>query len=153
MNVGQMLLIAHSVSDKVHTVNHTTPVVDVAKKLDEKRIGALLVLKDGYLVGIISERDIATRLVAKGLDPKKTKASQIMTPNPTVAFPNYTLEKCHQMMERGHFRHMPVFENNRLIGMISIRDILVALIKQETDLRRNEEILREHFENYIYTNR
>lgn len=146
MNVGKMLRIAHSVSDKVHTVNHTTTVEDVAKKLDEKRIGALPVLKDGYLVGIISERDIATRLVAKGLDPKKTKASQIMTKNPTVAFPNYSLEECHQMMERGHFRHLPVFENNRLIGMISIRDILVALLHEKANLLA-------HFQDYISTGR
>ncbi len=146
MNVGQMLRIAHSVSDKVHTVNHSTTVEDVSKKLDEKRIGALPVLKDGYLVGIISERDITTRLVAKGLDPKTTKVSQIMTPNPTVAFPNYTLEKCHQMMEKGHFRHLPVFEDNRLIGMISIRDILVALLHEKANLL-------VHFQEYISSGR
>ncbi len=81
MNVGQMLRIAHSVSDKVHTVNHSTTIEEVAKKLSEKRIGALPVLKDGILVGIISERDIAIRLVAEGSDPRKTKVSRIMTPN------------------------------------------------------------------------
>ena len=146
MNVGQMLRIAHSVSDKVHTVNHSTTIEEVAKKLSEKRIGALPVLKDGILVGIISERDIAIRLVAEGLDPRKTKVSRIMTPNPTVAFPNYSLEECHQMMERGHFRHLPVFENNRLIGMISIRDILVALLHEKANLLA-------HFQDYISTGR
>ncbi|OGD84141.1 hypothetical protein A2572_03220 [Candidatus Collierbacteria bacterium RIFOXYD1_FULL_40_9] len=141
-----MLRIAHSVSEKVHTVNHSTSVEEAAKKIAEKRIGALPVLKDGHLVGIISERDIATKLVAQGLNPKNTKVSQIMTPNPTIVFPSYDLEVCLDLMERGHFRHLPVIDDYKLIGMISIRDILVALHKEKDDLLI-------HFENYIFANR
>ncbi len=146
MNVGQMLRIAHSVSDKIHTTTPTANIESVSKTLKRKGVGALPVLSEGRLIGIISERDIVTRVVAEGLKPQHTLVTDVMTVNPTFVSLNHSLEECRNLMENGKFRHLPVLDNNKLVGMISVRDILVALIKSEADLRL-------HYEDYIFANR
>ena len=145
MKVSDMLLIAHSFSDKVYTTTSQANIESVSKTMDEKNIGALPVLSDGHLVGIISERDIVRKVVAKGQNPLYTLVFDIMTPNPTYATPENTLEECRIMMEEGRFRHLPVLKNNKLIGMISVRDVLVALIKEKDDLA-------DHFQRYLVAN-
>lgn len=146
MNVSDMLRIAHSVNAKVYTTSPHTNIESVSKTLKNKGVGALPVVSEGKLVGIISERDIVTRVVADGLKPQHTLVVDIMTPNPTFVTLNQDLEKCRKLMEDGKFRHLPVIDKYKLVGMISVRDILVALIKNENDLRL-------HYENYIYANR
>lgn len=146
MLVRDMLLIAHSVSDKVHTVRPNTNIKSVSQTIKNKGIGALPVLSNGELVGIISERDIVTKVVTEGYNPQHTLVVDIMTPNPTIVFPDYDLEECLDLMEKGKFRHLPVVDNHKLVGMISIRDILVALLREKKDLLN-------HFESYIYANR
>lgn len=146
MKVSDMLRIAHSVTDKVHTVNYATNVQDLAQSLSSKRIGALPVLQEGKLVGIVSERDIATKVTAHGLDPKKVTAFHIMSANPITVTSDNDLDHCLDLMEIGHFRHLPVVDNGKIMGMISIRDILVALLREKEDLLN-------HFESYLYSNR
>lgn len=145
MKVGDILLIAHSISDKVHTTTPTANVESISKTIANKGIGALPVVSEGKLVGIISERDIVTKVVAKGLKPRHTLVHDIMTPNPTIIFFNYSLEDCLDLMEKGRFRHLPVVDKNRLVGMISIRDVLVALLKEKVDLTA-------HYERYLIAN-
>lgn len=147
MLVKDMLLIAHSVSDKVHTARPTANTKSVSQTLKNKGVGALPVLADGKLVGIISERDIVTKVVAEELNPQHTLVLEVMTLNPITVFPEYDLEECLDLMEKGKFRHLPVLDqDHKLIGMISIRDILVALLREKADLLN-------HFESYIYSNR
>ena len=146
MNVAQMLRIAHSVNDKVFTVNYKTDIQSVAQSMDKRKVGAFPVLREGELIGIISERDIATKVVANGLDPKKTTVLSIMTHNPTTVTPDNDLETCLDLMESGHFRHLPVLDEGKLVGMISIRDILVALLREKGELIN-------HFQNYLFSNR
>ncbi len=146
MKVKDMLLVAHSISDKVYTTTPFANIESVSKTLTDKGVGALPVVRDGKLVGIISERDIVTKVVAKRLSPQHTTVMEVMTPNPSVVFLSYDLEECLDMMERGKFRHLPVIDNYKLIGMISIRDILVALVKEK-------ENLAEHFQRFIVANR
>lgn len=146
MIVADMLRIAHSVSARVHTTTPYANTQSISKTLKGKGIGALPVISEGKLVGIISERDIVTKVVAEGLNPQHTLVVDIMTPNPIFVSLNHSLEECRELMENGKFRHLPVLDNNKLVGMISVRDILVALIK-------NEEDLRYHYETYIYSNR
>lgn len=146
MNVAQMLRIAHSVNDKVYTVNHRTDIQSVAQSMDKRKVGAFPVLREGKLVGIISERDITTRVVARGLNPQKTLTFFVMTSNPITVTPNDDLETCLDLMEAGHFRHLPVLDEGKLVGMISIRDILVALLREKGELIN-------HFQNYLFSNR
>lgn len=153
MKVSDMLRIAHSVSAKIHTTTPYANIESVSNTLKRRGVGALPVLTEGILIGIISERDIVTRVVAEGLNPKHTLVVDVMTPSPVFVSPNHNLEECRNLMENGKFRHLPVLDVNGLVGMISIRDILVALIKKEEDLRRDEETLRSHYESYIYANR
>ncbi len=146
MKVSDMLRVAHTISAKVYTTTPTANIKSVSQTLENKGVGALPVLSEGKLVGIISERDIVTKVVAKELNPLRTLVVDVMTPSPTIVYLNYDLKECLDLMERGKFRHLPVIENGKLVGMISIRDILVALLREKEDLVN-------HFETYLYTNR
>lgn len=145
MKVKDMLRIAHLVSDKVFTTSPTANIKSVSQTLTNKGVGALPVLSNGKLVGIISERDMVTKVIAKGLNPLHTLVVDVMTSNPTIVFPDYDLEECLDLMERGRFRHLPVIDNHKLIGMISIRDILVALLKEKDELA-------DHYQRYLLSN-
>src|SRR5216684_2815913 len=99
-------------------------VRDVARTMSDRNIGALAVLDSGKLVGIFSERDLMTRVVAAGLDPKETSVAAVMTKDIVVADPNEDVNSALQKMHRLGCRHLPVVDNGKLVGMISLRDLL-----------------------------
>jgi CBS domain-containing protein len=103
----------------------------VINVLAEKRIGAVLVVTTaGELVGILSERDIVRCLANHAADTFAMTVAALMTPHPTTATPSTTVAKAMAMMTDGHFRHLPVVENGRLIGVVSIGDVVKTRIDQ-----------------------
>jgi len=100
-------------------------VRNVARTMSDKNIGCIAVIDDrGHLVGIFSERDVLTRVVAEGRNPDDTEVATVMTKELIVAEPNDSIEDALQKMHHRKFRHLPVVERGNLIGMISIRDLL-----------------------------
>ncbi len=105
-------------------VTPETTVREAVSKMADSKIGALLVLSDGKLAGIFTERDLLNRVVAIGKDPSAVKISEVMTKDVAVCDAEETYEKCLAQMRQLGCRHMPVVENDQLLGVLSIRDLL-----------------------------
>jgi CBS domain-containing protein len=120
----------------------TTTLLDALKLMAEKNIGALLVMEGEKVVGIISERDVARRIVEKGKCLLDEPVSGFMTEDVFVVKPDQSTHECMQLMSREHFRHLPVVEGGKLVGMISIGDVVRALIGEQ-------ESTINGLENYI----
>ncbi len=99
-------------------------VRDVARKMSERNVGAVAVLDSGKLVGLFSERDLMTRVVAQGLNPEKTPVSAVMTRDIIVAEPLDNIDSALEKMYSLGCRHLPVVDRGNLVGMISLRDLL-----------------------------
>lgn len=111
-------------------------VLDAARAMVERNIGAVPVLDNGALVGILSERDLMKRIVAEGRDPAKTPISQIMTREPHTVGPREDLETCMMLMSQHGFRHLPICEGKKLLGMVSLRDIMLhGLSEKDHEVR------------------
>jgi len=108
-------------------------VLEVARMMVEHNIGAVPVLREGRLIGIFSERDLMTRVVAGGKDPARTPVSQVMTEDPLTVAPNDPLETAMTLMKRHSFRHLPVCAGRELKGVISLRDILLHNLDEKDD--------------------
>ena len=105
-------------------VPSTATVRDVARTMSEHNIGAIAVLDAGKLVGIFSERDVLTRIVAEGRNPDETRVDSVMTKDIIVAAPADDINDALQKMHDCNCRHLPVVHGGNLVGMISIRDLL-----------------------------
>jgi CBS domain-containing protein len=110
-------------------------VLDVACAMVERNIGAVPVLEAGRLVGIFSERDLMRRVVVEGRDPRQTRLRDVMTSDPLTVAPQEDTEQCRLLMHRHGFRHLPVCADTQLVGMISLRDILLRDLDE-----RDEEV-------------
>jgi CBS domain-containing protein len=117
-------------------------VQDAARIMAERHIGAVLVAVDGRLQGIFTERDVLARVVAAGLEPNDTVLGGVMTPNPDTVAPNDSaLEALRRMSERG-YRHLPVVDGERMVGIVSIRDLYTAVNKElAEDLQQREAFI------------
>lgn len=115
-------------------------VRSVAQKMAEKNVGAVAVLDGGKLVGVFSERDLMTRVVARGLNPEKTSVQDVMTRSLVVADPLDNIDSALQKMNAVGCRHLPVVDEGNLVGMISLRDLL--LVDDETN-REKASFLNE----------
>ncbi len=100
-------------------------VMDAATRMVEHNIGAIPVLRDGRLAGIFSERDLMKRVVVERRDPHTTHVGDVMSSNPLVVAPNEDLDACLLLMREHGFRHLPICDGDRLVGMVSLRDILM----------------------------
>ena len=109
-------------------------VIDAIKLMAEKEIGALLVTQQGAVVGILSERDYARKVLLKGRDSRETPVQDIMSSPVIFATPEQTVEQCMGLMTDKRIRHLPVMADERLVGVISIGDLVKAVIadQQET---------------------
>lgn len=112
-------------NQETHSVDSKQTVLDVARLMVERNIGAVPVVADGVLIGIFSERDLMKRVVVEGRDPARTPVSEVMTDQPLTVEPHTTMDECRQLMHRHGFRHLPVCEGRKLRGVVSLRDIVL----------------------------
>ncbi|PYX46602.1 MAG: hypothetical protein DMG79_15955 [Acidobacteria bacterium] len=112
-------------------LGHT--VLEIVQAMVERNIGAVPVIHNGKLVGIFSERDLMKRVVAEGRDPRSTCLAEVMTDNPLTVTMNEDLENCMVLMRRNNFRHLPVCRDGQLIGVVSLRDILLHDLNEKDD--------------------
>ena len=108
-------------------------VFDVAKAMVNRNIGAVPVLREGLLVGIFSERDLMKRVVVEGRDAQATRVEEVMTLEPLTIRPDETPEKCMQLMSDHGFRHLPICDGAKLLGLISLRDLMLHDLKEKDD--------------------
>lgn len=137
--------VRNILANKGRAVFSVEPEVMVLKAIElmcEKNIGGLLIVKNGKLAGIFTERDYARKLILKGKSSKDTPIGDLMTPNPFTVTLDSSIDECMQMMTNKHIRHLPVIENDELVGMISIGDVVRHVIKEQKDII-------EHLESYI----
>ena len=112
-------------NQQIYGADPSRSVLEVARAMGERNIGAVPVLEDGALVGILSERDLMKRIVAEGRDPTRTRVGEIMTPEPYTVGPREDLETCMLLMSQHGFRHLPICDGRKLIGIVSLRDIML----------------------------
>ena len=127
---------------EIHSIGPEATVLEALGLMEQKNIGALLVMQDGRLAGIFSERDYARRMILHGRSSKETKVREVMTPEVFVISPDTTSGECMVHMTDRHIRHLPVLEAGRVVGVISIGDVVRSVIE---DLRFTVRQL----ENYI----
>lgn len=106
------------------TAPATMTVSDAARLMRERRVGAIMVVHEGALAGIFTERDALIRVLAEGRDVQTTRLADVMTRNPKTIHPDRSFAEALQMMYGGSFRHVPVVEDGRPVGMVSARDAL-----------------------------
>ena|SRR4026207_2210496 len=108
-------------------------VYDAACLMAEKKIGAVPVVEGGRVVGIFSERDIMNRVVARNLNPQKTSIEQVMTKELIVGTPEENIPQILSRMKQANIRHLPIIEEDKLVGIISFRDLLQADIREKDE--------------------
>ena len=125
------------------TVSLETTVLEAVRLMSDERVGAVAVTGEGgELTGIFTERDLMIRVVLERKDPGKTRVGDVMTANPISAKKDMSLGEALQIMTERHFRHLPVVDEGRVIGMVSIRDIV-------SDIIADQDFTIEQLEHYI----
>lgn len=140
-----MITLRHLLDTKgynIWSINPDATVYEAIEMLAEKDIGALIVMEGEELVGVFSERDYARKLRLKGKYSIDTKVSEVMSSDVITLGPEQTLEDCMAVMTQKHVRHLPIMEEGKVIGVISIGDAVNATIA-------NQEFLIEQLEKYI----
>ncbi len=131
---------------KGNKVHHVAPDATVYKALgvmEECNVGALVVMEDKKLVGIVSERDYARKVILKGRASAETKVADIMSTSVLCARPEQTVEECMSMMTAKAIRHLPVLDQKEVIGIVSIGDLVKAIIGEQ-------QFVIEQLEHYIH---
>ena len=132
-------LIADKKNKEVISIAPNRPVIDALIILAEYKIGALVVMNQDKMVGIFSERDYAREVVLKGKSSKITTIEEVMTKNVLVGQGKDTFEKVMSVMTEHHIRHLPIMENNKLIGMLSLGDVAKEIIIYQQGLIKELE--------------
>ena len=140
-----MKTVAQLLRAKGHEVLSVSPELSVFEALQvmaEKNVGALLVVEGERLVGVFSERDYARKVILKGKSSKDTPVQEIMSSHVLYVRPEQTIEDCMALMTDKRVRHLPVMEEGRVVGVISIGDVVKAIIAEQ-------EFIIEQLQNYI----
>jgi CBS domain-containing protein len=130
MNDPIASVLARKGSD-VETVPPETKVLAAVQRMNERKIGALLVTARGRPVGIFTERDVLVRVVAAGLDPNRTVVHEVMTKNPVVIRSDMTVNEAMRVITERRCRHLPVIDRGELRGLISIGDLMSWLVRDQ----------------------
>lgn len=126
----------------VYTTTPDGRVLDAVKLMAEKRVGSLLVMDGEKIVGIVTERDYARKVTLQGRDAAQTPVRDIMTTNVMYVRPQHTNEQCMALMTENRLRHLPVIDNGKMIGLVSIGDLVKDIISEQ-------QFIIEQLEHYI----
>ena len=130
-----MSIVAHILKSKsertVHTIAPTASVFDAVKLMADKNIGALVVIENDQMIGMISERDYARSIVLMARSSKTTPVRKIMHSPVMYVLPDQTSEQCMALMTEHRLRHLPVVDNGKLLGLISIGDLVKDVISEQ----------------------
>jgi CBS domain-containing protein len=140
-----MRLVKHLLEDKggaIHAIEPDKPVLDAIRLMAEKYIGALLVMKSSQLLGIVSERDYARKVILKGRSSADTPVREIMSASVLTVAPGDSVNHCMKLMTDRRVRHLPVVDDGRVLGVVSIGDLVKAVIEDQA-----QEL--EHMQRYI----
>ncbi len=135
-------MILHVKGHEVWRVTPDTSVFDALGVMAEKNVGALAVLEEDKLVGMFSERDYARKVILKGKSSKNTPVKEIMTGEVIDVAPDQSIDDCMALMTHKRVRHLPVLDGNKLVGVISIGDVVKTIISEQ-------ETLIEDLSDYI----
>ncbi len=127
---------------EIFSVAPETMVIDALRLMAEKNVGALLVMDEGGLAGIISERDYARKIILRGESSHTTAVKDVMTSVVVSVRPDQSIDECMALMTSKYVRHLPVIDQDTLVGMISIGDVVKAIIYEH-------EYTIQQLENYI----
>src|SRR4051812_24024159 len=140
---GNISVILSQKGREIYSVSPEATVYDAVSLLAEKNVGALLVMHGDKLVGVISERDYTRKVMLRGKRSRETKVTEIMSSNVTVTHPREPVETCLRLMTDKHIRHLPVVDADKVVGVISIGDLVKHVISCQ-------EAAIAHLENYIH---
>ncbi len=129
-----MKTVKDLLNDKGYAVWSIGPgesIYDAIELMANKEVGALMVVEDTKLVGIVSERDYARKVILKGLSSKDTEIRDIMTARVVYAQPEQTIEECMALMTEKRIRHLPILDGGKLVGVISIGDLVKSVIAEQ----------------------
>ncbi|GEC71831.1 CBS domain-containing protein [Flavobacterium flevense] len=130
MTVNQIL---STKGNEVYSIVSTISVYDAIKVMGEKNVGAILIIEEGRLKGILSERDYARKIVLKNKSSKSTLVNEIMVANVITVSPNDDLDACMELMISRRIRHLPVLDADKVIGLISIGDVVKCIIEKQKE--------------------
>ena len=128
--------------NQIWSVEPKATIFEALEIMSEKEIGALLVMEDGKLTGIFSERDYARKVILKGKSSKETLVEELMTKKVFYIDSQKTINDCMAMMTAKRIRHVPVIEDNQVMGIVTIGDVVNQIISEQ-------EVTINHLENYI----
>lgn len=137
--VNQLQNAKHS---ELLSVRPESLVIDAIRMMNDKEVGALLVMEDDNLVGILSERDYTRKVILNNRSSSETHVREIMTSDIKTVTPSQTIDECMIIMSDNHIRHLPVLDNGKTIGVLSIMDVVKNIISEK-------EFIIEQLEHYI----
>jgi CBS domain-containing protein len=121
------------------SVSPKDTVYKALERMAEKNVGALLVVENGLMLGIFSERDYARKIILMGRTSLDTPVEEIMTKDMVTIDSEQTIDECLELMTKHRIRHLPVMEHGRLVGMVSMRDVIDVIISRKQDMIDNLE--------------
>ncbi len=126
---------------KIITADETTSVLEASQKMAAARVGAIMIVRNGRLSGIFTERDALVRVLAERLDSATTRLADVMTPDPQTISPDRPLGHAMHLMHDNGFRHLPVVQAGKPIGMVSARDALgLEMVAFEAELEQRNDL-------------
>ena len=137
--VSEVLKAKDKQNQEVHTIEWDHTVFEALVGMSSKNVGALPVVKQGEVVGIISERDYARKLILKGLSSVTTKVHEVMSSPVITVDAHKTVEACMNIMTDSHLRHLPVVVDGKLLGLLSIGDLVKEAIAEQANLIKQLE--------------
>ena len=137
--VAQVLKSKDQKNQEVHTIKSHQTVMEALILMAAKNVGALPVVDDGKVIGVISERDYARKLILKGRSSATTAVSEIMSSPVITVDTHQSVEKCMNIMTDSHLRHLPVVEDGKLLGLLSIGDLVKEAVAEQADLIKQLE--------------
>ncbi len=118
-------------ANSIISVRSTDPIENVLLLMRDNRVRSVLVIDDGQLAGIVSQGDCAIKVLLPQLNPTQVIVSNIMTANPLTVSPTNSLDECMAIMVHKHIRHLPVLDKNKVVGVISVGDLVKNIIEQQ----------------------